>query len=148
MVFILHGKYDVEYVINNSNLECIVCESNVAQRFVDIKSSCPSLKYLIIFDENHEIISDNLTIIDYKALLKSTKTHTGLSLDSEVKRTEEEDDWIFSIIYSSGTNGDPKGIIVMANGWREDNLVRPKFLYPYSILSLTSLAHVKKKKFF
>jgi hypothetical protein len=139
--------YDIKFVINNTKMECIVCESNVAYRFLNLLEDCPSLKYLVIMDQ-HDVKSDHLKIFDYDSLLISSKTHSGIHLESSVESTKPEEDWIFSVIYSSGTSGDPKGIIANANGWREDNLVQPKWIYPYAILSLTSLAHVIKNHFY
>ncbi|KAJ6232560.1 long-chain-fatty-acid--coa ligase [Anaeramoeba flamelloides] len=56
------------------------------------------------------------------------------------KSTIKKDDKIFSLIYSSGTSGSPKGILLHQGGWLKSNNT-PIFITPLVSMSYSPLAH-------
>jgi long-subunit acyl-CoA synthetase (AMP-forming) len=44
---------EVEYVIKNANISCVVCSEEMFPKFAELCKNCPSLKSIIVMDDTN-----------------------------------------------------------------------------------------------
>ena len=101
----------IEFILNHAKVKVLVVSSKEqAQKVISIKSSLKDLKYMVIMNEEK---FDDEWIISWEDMLKKgdiAKAESKLSMLDIAAKIKPEDLW--SIIYTSGTSGDPKGVMI------------------------------------
>jgi long-chain acyl-CoA synthetase len=141
---------DIEFIINNAEISCVVCEEETIHKYLAVANKCPSLKHIVLMDDKsiHYEKEQQLNITDYKTILSTVEindtTESGISLLTPIttKIIRPIDTTVpFSLMYSSGTSGKPKGIIVTQQGYKLDNLHHANFNTPNVLVSYSALGH-------
>ncbi|MBW6458006.1 MAG: long-chain fatty acid--CoA ligase, partial [FCB group bacterium] len=101
----------IEYILNHSGCRVVfVSNKEQALKIIPLKSVLKSLEYLIVM--NNEPFDDNW-ILTFDALLAkgdTEKRSSGISMHQIAEKIEPDELW--SIIYTSGTSGVPKGVMI------------------------------------
>ncbi|MFO7841500.1 MAG: AMP-binding protein [Fidelibacterota bacterium] len=101
----------IDYITNHAECKVIVVSSKeLAKTVISLKNNLKTLKYMVVVD-NAEFDDD--WILSWDELLKkgaAEKETSGLSMAAIAEKIKPEDLW--SIIYTSGTSGLPKGVMI------------------------------------
>lgn len=101
----------IEYIMNHSGAKVIlVSNKEQAEKVIPLKSKLKDLKYMIMLDE---VRYEESWILTFSELLKKgdiEKERSSLSMQEIAKKIKPEDLW--SIIYTSGASGRPKGVMI------------------------------------
>jgi long-chain acyl-CoA synthetase len=101
----------IEYILNHSEAKVVIVSSlEQAEKVVSVKSTLKSLKFMIMLDDTD---LDDKWIMSWDDLLKKgdvAKDESKLSMQDIAAKIKPGDLW--SIIYTSGTSGNPKGVLI------------------------------------
>lgn len=101
----------IEYILNHAECKVlIVSNKDQAEKVMPLKSKLKHLKYLVYLDELN--YTDSWTLSFHELLKKgdAEKEHSSLSMQEIAQKIKPDDLW--SIIYTSGTSGNPKGVMI------------------------------------
>lgn len=168
----LHHCWDeisLAYVLNITEIQCIFCMAVNAPKFIEARSRCPHLSHLIIMDDGFVESAVGLQIHQWSTLdaegmtaLSSSTAYTlsgaGIGLPSwfgsfdptgkdKLPRIppgfSEAESEPFTLLFTSGTSGLPKGVVVTKKRWLRDATVAGMFAGQSdpTVLSYMSFAH-------
>ncbi|MFA6619194.1 MAG: long-chain fatty acid--CoA ligase, partial [Candidatus Neomarinimicrobiota bacterium] len=101
----------IDFIMSHSGSKAIVVSSKVqAEKIIKIKNDLKKLRYMIVLDDTD---LDEDWILSWKDVLvkgELEKKESKITLPEIVEKIKAED--LFSIIYTSGTSGNPKGVMI------------------------------------
>lgn len=99
------GIEEIEFILNDSEAEVLFVTPELAQLARAWRASCPRLKAAIAIDGRVEGFSDYLSWRDAAAPVRPT--------------VESDPEWPVAQVYTSGTSGQPKGVVLAHRGFIE-----------------------------
>ena len=101
---------DYEYIIQHSGARClIVSNHDLAKKVLPAILSSPQCQTVIMIDDNDKKYTEPVTVLSWNSLIEENGDH-NFQLDENIKKLKRSD--TACIIYTSGTGGNPKGVML------------------------------------
>ena len=133
----------VHYILDHSEAKiAVVSTHEQLKKILIIKDKLKYLKYVIMLDNKEYDMSWVITYDKLKQLGAAEELRSDIKMESIAAKIKPDDLW--SIIYTSGTSGDPKGVMIShfnmaANIQQTENFT--KFKHHKRWLSFLPLSH-------
>jgi long-chain acyl-CoA synthetase len=115
------GAESVEYIVNHADLSMVVTTVDKIDKLISVAPKCPTLKFIICMN----LVDKNPAAPTNKALeqWKKTALEKGIEILSfeqveslgrsfKAPKVSTNRQSLFTICYTSGTTGDPKGVML------------------------------------
>lgn len=100
---------EIAYILQNSACKGVITEKECVNNYLGVKSQMPGLKFLVSTD-----FTGVDGVVDFWQYLKKAHYHPQTQ-----KNSSEEHD-VVSILYTSGTTGNPKGVLLTHHNMMEN----------------------------
>ena len=137
----------IEYILNDCEARAIFVENQLQyDKIKAIKKSLPKLEFIISFDDLDD--SKN-NVLKYSHILTKGELHRQTNEEQFQKSVKSiKSDEICTLVYTSGTTGNPKGVMLHHKGFIKDIINSEKVLniFPDDVfLSFLPLSHLYER---
>ncbi|ETV94996.1 hypothetical protein H310_11323 [Aphanomyces invadans] len=106
------GASSTQFILNQTDVQTVVCTTLEIKSVIDAKATCPSLKHIVLADVNS---TDNVDVTAAKAA--GLKVWTVVEVEAIGARFPTAPTYAkltdpCFLMYTSGTTGDPKGVLL------------------------------------
>ncbi len=113
-IYATNSSEEALYILQNSESKlCFVGKSDHLDRILKIKSKVPKVKKIIIFEENKSGKKEIVTLNEAYKVGESYKSKE--KLEKSISDLKPND--LATIMYTSGTTGNPKGVMLSNNNF-------------------------------
>ncbi len=108
----------VEYIVNDAGIKVIfVGEQKQYDEACEVIATSEILKKIIVFDPEVKIKNDGKSMYYHELVALGEKSTQHFEVQSRMNEASEED--LACILYTSGTTGNPKGVMMPHSGFME-----------------------------
>jgi long-chain acyl-CoA synthetase len=140
--------WQIEYILNDSGA-VVVIVSNAEQlaKIEEVCKHCPAIRQIILMDPAEELPSNVITLDTALAQGKAVEEEEGTELFEKFLKERKSSD-LATIVYTSGTTGNPKGAM-LTHGNLTSNVVSS--IDPYGLgagevaLNILPLSHILER---
>ncbi|HEY9843654.1 MAG TPA: long-chain fatty acid--CoA ligase, partial [Candidatus Obscuribacterales bacterium] len=141
----------ISYILQNSDSRAvIVSKPSQLKKIQQIYQECPELKLVISFDPlPADVQMQGIRLLDFKSALSEGEAalrQLRAELDKRLDQAHESD--LVSIVYTSGTTGNPKGVMLSHGNFASNAKAAADALgfdYSQTTLSFLPLSHVLER---
>ncbi len=110
-IYMNSAPTEIEFILNHSEAQILVIENDLGLRtWNQIRSQCPKVKKVIVIETRNSIASDTVTWADFLEVGRKNLQKDSAIVKRCASQIKEDD--IATIVYTSGTTGLPKGVVI------------------------------------
>jgi long-chain acyl-CoA synthetase len=99
---------DAEFIINNSEAKVLICENRaMIDKWKLIRNKCPGIQHIITMEP---VKDPEVKVVEWSELIKKAQKDSATWFESQYKKVTV--DQVATIVYTSGTTGQPKGVVL------------------------------------
>jgi len=140
--------HQIEYVLKDSNSVLVLCSTEEQmKKIIEIKPHCPSVHNILVCDPPPRLPEGVLTFQQIVEDGKKEEAASGRARFDELRTSRKPDD-LATLVYTSGTTGDPKGAMLShGNIGSNVNAVTKvlKLQQGWVALSILPLSHILER---
>jgi fatty acid CoA ligase FadD9 len=125
LIYSQSSDRDTAFIINNTNVSVVVCDKDTLPKFLRLHSECPSLRHVICMDSVSELNSSKPTSLSVHCMSDIEKMGSRQQYPYIITQPTD----CLTIIYTSGSSGFPKGVMISDGALRSLFTVEPS---PYT----------------